>query len=190
MDLDDLLDDVDIDSLKPKIVEKPRNDTRINSKIIVKESINKNQDNNAAKSQIVSNEIRPWLASSANVPKDTREKWTKLIKTDCDTEILSKFQPSAAYGEWDSTNQSKRGVGKCLQELVKATIAKCSLDESKAQRIMALINPVTDSENGKQLQLAFTKQLLKDLRFDITSDPNYDPVVFKNLSQALANEKN
>lgn len=181
MDLDDLLDDVDISSLKSKAVEK----------VAVKNTPTKpgTEKVEEVKRELLSSEVRPWLASSANVPKETREKWTKMVKIDVETEFVSKFQRSSAYNEWDAPTSSKRGVNKCMQDLVRSTLSKCSLPESKVSRVMTMINPVTDSENGKQLTAAFTRQLIKDLRFDLISDPNYDPAVFKNLAQALVNEK-
>jgi hypothetical protein len=182
MDLDDLLDDVDISALKSKAVEKVATKnipTKPGSEKVPEE----------AKKELFTSEIRPWLASSANVPKETREKWTKMAKIDIEAELVSKFQRSAAYSEWDAAPNAKRGVNKCLLDLVRSSLQSSSLTESQIQKVLTLVNPVTDSEHGKQLNLAFTKQIIKDLRVDLTSDPNYDPLVFKNLAQALVNEK-
>ena len=181
MDLDDMLDDVDISSLKAKAVDKS-----VAKNTPTKPGVETIQE---VKRQLISSEIRPWLASSANVPKETREKWTKMAKIDIEAELASKFQPSSAYAEWDANSKTKRGVNKCLQDLVRNTLAQSALGEAKSSKIMTLVNPVTDSDNGKQLNAAFTRQLVKDLRVDLISDPNYDPTVFKNLAQALANEK-
>lgn len=181
MDLDDLLDDVDISSLKSKAVEKaaPKNAPTKPGNEKVEE----------VKRELFTSEIRPWLASSANVPKETREKWTKMAKIDIEAELPSKFQRSAAYSEWDAAPNAKRGVNKCLLDLVRTSLSSSSLTDAQVQKVLTLVNPVTDSEHGKQLNLAFTKQIIKDLRFDLISDPNYDPAVFKNLAQALVNEK-
>lgn len=183
MDLDDLLDDVDISALKSKEI-----DATVKSKAKTPAAIDAGKVKSAqTKNAMINSDIRPWIAASANAPKELRDKWTKMIKIDTEAELLSRFQPSIAYCDWDSQANPKnnRGVNKCLQELVRTTITKCNIDESKASKIMTLINPVTDSENGKHLQLAFTKQLIKDLRVELTSDPNYDPKVFKNLANAL-----
>jgi len=139
--------------------------------------------------RLFSGDIRPWIAASANAPKDLRDRWTTMIKVDTQCEALSKFQPSTAYSDWDipasTTSKSNRGVNKCLQELIRTSASKCGIDEVKISKILLMVNPVTDSENGMQLQIAFTKQLVRDLRVDLTSDPNYDPKVFKSLANAL-----
>lgn len=181
MDLDDLLDDVDMSALKSKAVEKvaPKN-------VPTKPGSEKVEE---VKKELFTSEIRPWLASSANVPKETREKWTKMAKIDIEAELVSKFQRSSAYSEWDAVPNAKRGVGKSLLDLVRSSLVSSNLTETQIQRVLTLVNPVIDSEHGKQLNLAFTKQIIKDLRVDLISDPNYDPVVFKNLAQALVNEK-
>ncbi len=181
MDLDDLLDDVDMSALKSKAVEKaaPKN-------VPTKPGSEKVEE---AKKELFSSEIRPWLAASANVPKETREKWTKMTKIDIEAELVSKFQRSAAYQEWDAAPNAKRGVAKSLQDLVRSSLSSSSFTETQIQKVLALVNPVIDTEHGKQLNVAFTKQIIKDLRVDLISDPNYDPAVFKNIAQALASEK-
>lgn len=183
MDLDDLLDDVDMSTLKSKPVDK------VAAKNTSTKPVTTESAKTDAKKELISSEIRPWLAASANVPKETREKWTRMAKTDSTAELCSKFQRSSAYNEWDNSSSAKRGVNKCLQELVRNSLSKSDINEAKISKIMTLINPVTDSENGKQLTTAFTKQLIKDLRIDLIDDPNYNPNVFKNLAQALINEK-
>lgn len=180
MDLDDLLDDVDMSTLKSKAVEKV-----IVKNTTTKPTVEKVDD---AKRKLIASEVRPWLAASANVPKETREKWTRMVKTDSAAELVSKFQRSSAYSEWDSSS-SKRGVNKCLQDLVRNALTKSNLTEAKVARVMTLVNPVTDGENGKQLNCAFTKQIIKDFRVDLISDPNYDPTIFKSLAQAMLVEK-
>lgn len=141
----------------------------------------------ALKIHVVSEEIKPWLAASANVPKDFREKWTRMAKVDTDTELASKFQPSYAYRSWDAPLPTKNGINRSLQEIVKKAAQSCGLDEHKTTRLLTLVNPVTDSENGKQLQRAFAKQLLADLANDIKTDPNYDATRFPALAAALTN---
>lgn len=177
-DLDDLIDDIDINKLKSK-------PTTATKKPAAASTASTNTASNNGAKNIVSNEIKPWLAASANVPKEFREKWTKMVKQDSNVEITSTLQPSHAFRGWDSTNVPKNGVSKCLQELVKVAANAADIDEIKTQRLLNLVNPVTDSENGKQFQKAFATQVLKDLRFEITSDPNYDREKFPNLARAL-----
>ncbi len=66
MDLDDLLDDVDMSALKSKPVEK----------VVAKNAPTKpgSEKVEEVKRELIASEIRPWLASSANVPKETRER--------------------------------------------------------------------------------------------------------------------
>lgn len=136
--------------------------------------------------RILSEEVRPWLAASANVPKDFREKWTKMTKTDTDAEICTKFQPSYAYRSWDGPAPAKNGLNRCLQEMVRKASLLSGIDEAKAARLLTLVNPVTDSENGKQLQTAFARQMLLDQRAAVQADANYSAAQFPALAQVLA----
>ena len=181
MDLDNLLDDVDMSALESKPVNKSKS-------VPAKETSASNSKPVEGKQELITSEVRPWLAASANVPKETRERWTRMVKTDSDAELVSKFQRSSAYGEWESSN-TKRGVNKCLQDLVRSSINKSDLTEAQMSKVMTFVNPVTDSEHGKQLTQAFTKQIIKDFRVDLISDPNYDPAQFPNLAKALLVEK-
>lgn len=137
------------------------------------------------KIRVVSEEIKPWLAFTANVQKDYREKWTKMAKADVETEISSRFQPSYAYRSWDGPVPVKNGINRSLQDIVKKAALVSKLDESKITRLLTLVNPVTDSENGKQLQAAFARQLINDYEKDIRNDPNYDATRFTALAAAL-----
>ena len=201
MDLDDLLDDIDIDTLQARqgttnsIPTAASAKGNSNSKAVtttVKSNLTqptRTTTTTKTSARLFSGDIRPWIAASANAPKDLRDRWTSMIKVDTQCEALSKFQPSTAYSDWDipgtTTSKSNRGVNKCLQELIRTSASKCGIDEVKTSKILLMVNPVTDSENGMQLQIAFTKQLVRDLRVDLTSDPNYDPKVFKSLANAL-----
>ena len=139
------------------------------------------------KIRIVSDDVKPWIAATANVPqKDVRDKWTKMVKADTNTEIASKFQASYALRSWDAPTPVKNGINRSLQEIVKKAAHQCELDEQKITRLLTLVNPVTDSENGKQLQNAFARQLLTDLSSDILADPNYDDKRFTALAHHLA----
>jgi hypothetical protein len=180
MDLDELLDDVDMSTLKSQAV-KP------SAKAAAKKAQKfEEKPKPVQKVELLSKEIRPWLAASANCPKELRDKWTKMVKVDTEAELCSKLQPSSAYCEWgDPATIPKRGVNKSLQELVRTAAARSGLSEQQATKIVTLVNPVTDSERGAQLNAAFTKELIRDLRVDLTADPNYDPRVYTNLAAAL-----
>jgi hypothetical protein len=140
------------------------------------------------KIRVISDDIKPWLAASANVQKDFREKWTKMAKADTNTELSTKFQSSYAFRSWDGSVPVKNGINRSLQEIVKKSATQCDLDEAKTTRLLTLVNPVTDSENGKQLQSAFTRQLLTDLSTDVLADPNYDEKRFTALAAHLASK--
>eukprot|EP01039_Chlorochromonas_danica_P000921 gene921-1003_t len=137
------------------------------------------------KIRVISDDIRPWLAASANVPKDYREKWTKMAKIDVDAELTTKFQPSYAYRSWDGPAPAKNGINRSLQEIVRKAAIVSGLDENKSTRLLTIVNPVTDSENGKQLQAAFAKQLLEDYAGAIKQDSNYSPAQFPELAEAI-----
>jgi hypothetical protein len=68
------------------------------------------------KLRVVNDDVKPWLAFSANVPKDYRDKWTKMVKIDIETEIVSKFQMSYAYNNWNGAPPAKN---RSLHDLVK-----------------------------------------------------------------------
>jgi hypothetical protein len=138
------------------------------------------------KLRVVSDDVKPWLAFTANVAKEYREKWTKMAKVDTETEITSRFQSSYAYKSWDGPIPTKNGINRSLQELVRKAATVAKLDEVKAARLMTLVNPVTDSENGKQLQAGFAKQLITDYAKDIKDDPNFDPSRFPALATAVS----
>lgn len=137
------------------------------------------------KLRVVSDDVKPWLAFTANVQKDYRDKWTKMARADIETEILTRFQPSYAYRSWDGPVPATNGINRSLQDIVKKAALAAKLDESKTSRLLTLVNPVTDSENGKQLQSAFARQLIHDFEKDIRGDPNYDEQRFSSLAAAL-----
>ena len=58
MDLDDILDDV-------------MGEEKVTVAVVPKAAVPKKQE---------SAEIKPWLAATANVPADTRDRWTKLVR--------------------------------------------------------------------------------------------------------------
>lgn len=152
-------------------------------------------------------EIRPWLAATACVLPESRDKWNQLVRRDVEAVVPSKFQASNAYRIGDATPSP--GPHKILHEvifilkftlnvvliiivvllqLVKSAAARCGLEESKVTKLIALVNPVTDNEAGKQLQLSYRKQLIKDLKKDVQADIHYNPDKFPNLARALSHE--
>jgi hypothetical protein len=208
MDLDDLLNEVDLNSLpiggskvrpaaagnlaskKPQAVTAKNNDLdAILDAAITSNNLNAAKSDadldNGLKIRIVSDEIRPWLAASANVPKEFREKWTKMVKIDVDAELTTKFQLSYAYRLWDAPAPVKNGINRSLQEIVRKAATSSGIDEAKVNQLLTIVNPVTDSENGKQLQEAFVKQLLEDYGSAIKQDSNFSAAHFPALAEAI-----
>lgn len=203
MNLDDLLDGVDLNKLpstgnvtssgknKSNKAAKNGNSGKANKSndldAILDEAITSNNldKKEELKIRLVSEEIKPWLASSANVPKDFREKWTKMAKVDTEAEIVSKFQLSYAYRCWDGPIPMKNGINRSLQEVVRKAANASGLDENKTSRLLTLVNPVADSEHGKALQLAFAKLILADYANDIKKDPNYSSEQFPALATVI-----
>lgn len=205
MDLDDMLNDVDISALpadKSKTAATPANTDKKNKAAASAKdndldamlddaatttnlSGKKDEVDAGLKIRLISDDIKPWLAASANVPKDFREKWTKMTKIDLEAEMTTKFQSSYAYRAWDGPVPVKNGINRSLQEIVRKAASTAGIDETKASRLLTIVNPVTDSENGKQLQLAFAKQLLKDSAAAVQQDTNYSPSQFPALAEAI-----
>lgn len=181
MDLDDLLDDIDINALPAQ--EKSSSQKSIEKKVVATAPLSAKLSTAFA---LVSQDNKPWLAASANVPKDLREKWTKMTKIDSDISLSSPFDNSNAYRSWEAANSTaKVGVAKALQELIRKAAARCDLDETQIAKILNLANPLTDRENGTNLVDSFSRQFIKDLSTDILNDPNYDPSRFPSLSMLL-----
>lgn len=130
-------------------------------------------------------EIKPWLASSANVPKDIREKWTKYVKSDLNAKVLSKLQPSHSYSSWDSTPIQ---TSKLLGDLVRKSATAIGFDEPKTAKLVSLYQPVTDTEFSKKIQVAFAECLLTQQREIILSDPNYNQEKYPNLARILSSK--
>jgi hypothetical protein len=130
-------------------------------------------------------EIKPWLASSANVPKEFRDKWSNYVKLDRNAQVLSKLQPSNSYRSWDS---QPLNTSKLLTDLIRkaATSNSCNFDEFKTSKILSLYQPVAETELSKKVQSAYAEKIISELKEEILSDPNYSPEKFPNLAKALS----
>jgi hypothetical protein len=129
-------------------------------------------------------EIKPWLACTANVKPEIRDVWTSMVRQDLKAQVISKFQPSNAYRKWDSNIPP--GPNKLLQELVRNAATRCQLDETKIAKLISNVNPITEKELGTQLQTAYKKLLLNDLKQSIVSDFNYNASNYPALSAQLS----
>lgn len=121
MDLDDILDNVMSEPVvavvapKPPVVKKPAE----------------------------SAEIKPWLASTANVPPEFRDRWTKLVRADLSAVAATPFQTSHAYRNWWEASGTPSS-NKVLLDLVRKAAAKCGLDDIQTAQLSNSSNPITD----------------------------------------------
>jgi hypothetical protein len=170
MNLDDILDDVNFEALPGKS-KNAAPDAKADKKLVKKVP--------------ESAEIKPWLAATANVQPEFRDKWTQLVRRDLTAVTPSQFQTSYAYrGWWDPSGSP--ATNKVLQELVRKAAAKCEFDDIKTARLLNTANPITDSESGRQLQKAYAEQLINDLKDAIKKDPNYSAEKFPTLAKVLS----
>lgn len=128
-------------------------------------------------------EIKPWLASSANVPKEIREKWTRFVKIDRNAKIMSRLQPSNSYRSWDSPPLN---TSRLLNDLVRKAATTKSFDEPKTSKFISILSPVVETEFSKQIQTAYAEKILSDVKEAVLNDPNYDASKFPNLARVLA----
>jgi hypothetical protein len=159
MDLDAILDEAAAD-LKPTIV--------------------------APKKRVDPPEIRPFLAAAALAPPELRDKWNGYVRRDINAVAPSKFLASQAYQRGDP--YAPQSLNKMLHDLVRTAAYKSQIEESKAARLLQIVNPNTDSDAGKRIQAAFKRHLLKSVKNDIINDINYDPAKFPHLSAELAQD--
>lgn len=130
-------------------------------------------------------EIRPFLAATALVTPNVRDKWTSYIRRDNNLQIKTKFLPSNEYQSGDSAPLPPNS-NKILFEMVKSSTSKCGLNDTKSSKLAALVNPSTDSEIGKRLQIAYRRYIIESLKKDIESDINFNPEKFPNLATVLS----
>jgi hypothetical protein len=129
--------------------------------------------------------IRPYLAATALVDPETRDRWSSYVRRDHEVEVPVQFMPSDTYQKGDSTYAGNTS-NKVLSQTVLNAAQKCALSDPLTNKMANLVNPVTDNELGKQLQLAYKRLLLKDLKRDILKDPNYDAAKYPNLAAMYA----
>ena len=97
----------------------------------------------AVKKPAESAEIKPWLASTANVPIEFRDKWTKLVRQDLTAVPATPFSASYSYRNWwDAAGTPSQN--KVLQELVRKGAAKCGFDDIQTAKLLNTANPITD----------------------------------------------
>lgn len=127
-------------------------------------------------------EIKPWLASSANVPKEVRDKWTNYVKIDRNAKIPTRLQPSNSYRSWDTLPSQ---TNKLINELVRKAATQKDLDETKLSKLLSTFHPNTETDYSKALQAAFAEKILKDMAQYVLVDANYEPEKFPELAAFL-----
>ena len=130
--------------------------------------------------------VKPWLAFSSNVPADTRDKWSIMVKVDALAETpQANLQPSNSYYSWEQIPPLP-GPNKLLQEVIRGAAQNCGFDETKTAKLMQMANPVIETEAAKQLQSAYKRQLLNDVKEVVKCDPNFNLALFPELAAAIA----
>ena len=144
-------------------------------------------------------EIKPYLAVTALVQPEIRDKWTGMVRKDVGSKVTSVFQPSNAYRKWDnnsivlqqqssasensSSTPTALSIPKLLQDIVRNACRRTGLDESKTSKILLLLSENNATAHVNDL---YRQQLLSDLKEVIRRDPNFDPVRFPNLRNYLS----
>lgn len=141
------------------------------------------------KKKIDPQEIKPYLAATALVPPILRDKWSSYIRRDNEIVIKSNFLASNSYQQGDMSGAAiPPNSNKLLFDAVKASTTKLGLNDTKANKIVSLVNPATDNDVGKRLQVAYEKFIIKSKKKEIESDINYDPKRFPNLALLLSRD--
>ena len=131
-------------------------------------------------------EIKPFLASTALVtPTELRDKWTAFVRRDNNVTTKIQFLPSKSYQTGDSVITPAPNSNRILFETVKTSTTKVGLSDIKSNKLLALVNPATDNEIGRRLQVSYERYVLESLKKDVLSDVNYDPTKFPHLAAVL-----
>ncbi len=85
-------------------------------------------------------EMKAWLAFTANVTPEIRDKWTSLVRKDLPATVMTRFQPSNAYRKWDSLSGTSSST-KLLQETIRAAASRAGLDEAKTAKLLTMVLP-------------------------------------------------
>lgn len=132
-------------------------------------------------------EIKPYLAATALVTPSLRDKWTDFIRRDNAIPNKPCFLASNSYQTGDPAH-IPASSNRILFELVKQTAEKSGLNDVKASKLAAIVNPATDNEVGKRLQAAYKRYIVESLRKDIEKDVNFDAAKYQNLATLLAKQ--
>ena len=121
-----------------------------------------------------------WTQSVENIPEDVSNRWSFYMIKDMNTNIVSSLQSSDFYRSWDGQSSANQSVGKLLQDAVRGACMKCGFEEKKATALLSFTN-VLEPGPGRALQLAYSKQILKDVKRICRIDPNLSETMFPSL---------
>ena len=134
--------------------------------------------------ELKSEKYSSWLSTLSGVPADVQRRWSEHVVRDLYGEAGSALQPSDSYRSWDApSDKTHQTTSKLLHDAVSKACAKCAFDDRRTSALLALTNP-QESSSGKALQLAYGKQIIKDLKRLYTTDPNFNTEKFPNLAKA------
>ena len=189
MDLDDMLDDIDLDTIESK----PKGDDILNSaasNVFFDEDKDDIADDELQQ-QMEAAELSAWTTAISKISPSVREKWTTIVKADSKAINTSKFQPSYAYKLWNGEGDGTKpvsytpGVSRILHELIRTSALKAGhIEETKIAKLIALSDPLKGNQ-GKTLNNLFSKQLIRDNEETIRSDINYDKDKFPKMQEVL-----
>jgi hypothetical protein len=126
--------------------------------------------------------FQDWQRVVEAIPEDIRKRWSSILVNDAHIALGPLLQHSDSYRSWDGQSPNHQSAPKLLQEAVRNACTKCAFDEKKTVALMALANPQNEAVTAQTLQTAYSKQILKDLKRLILSDPNYDENKFSRLA--------
>lgn len=155
-DLDNLLDDIEIENEGADVLDAEFN----------------------------THDLLPWTDSVENVPEDLRSRWSRCMAKDAKKNRESSLQLSELYRSWDGQPPSHQSVAKILQDAVRNACLRCSFDEKKTSALLSITNAL-ELGPGRALQLAYSKQIIRDLRKICNADPNFDESRFASLALQL-----
>lgn len=169
-DLDDLLDGIDIEGADQEV------------QVATGPAID-------VDAELRSEKYSSWLSALSGVPPDVQRRWSEHVVRDLHSEAGPALQHSESYRSWDApSDKTQQTAPKLLHDAVSKACAKCAFDERRTSALLALTNP-QESSSGKALQLAYGKQIIKDLKRLYTTDPNFNTEKFPNLAKASTSKE-
>jgi len=133
-------------------------------------------------------DITQLKSQVSGLSDDVLRKWAKFIAADEGATKTSKFIQSHIYRSWDDSKNPTKSLPahKLLQDAVRHACTKSGFDDKRSTKVLAMANPM-ETESGKQLQDAYNKQILRDMKSAILTSPDYDAERFPSLAAHFTN---